>query len=360
MINVIYGFIALSLLILVHELGHFIVARLANVKILTFSLGFGKKLFTFKKGETEYALSLVPIGGYVKLLGDSLEEDIADEDIPRSYVHKPPWVKILIAVTGPLFNILFAFVIFYFVFISGFSVPSTKVGGVEEWSPAYEAGILVGDVIESIDGKLVQEFDDLLEVMSKASAGPLGFTIRRGDHVFNLTITPKEIEAKNLFGETITRKIIGVRSSTDLVKKQETLLGAVPKASYQTWYLSKVTILGLVKLIQGTISPKNVGGPILILQAAGKQAREGAANLIYFIGIISINLGVVNLMPIPILDGGHIMMHAAEMVTRRRLSTKAIDIAQKIGLGIIIVIMVFAFYNDLDRIFNFSRLLGGK
>jgi regulator of sigma E protease len=360
MINIIYGFIALSLLILVHELGHFIVARLANVKVLAFSLGFGKKLLSFKKGETEYAISLVPLGGYVKLLGESLEDEIAEEDISRSYVHKPPWVKMLIAVTGPLFNIIFAFVLFYVVFMSGYSVLSTKVGEVDKGLPAYEAGIRPGDVIASVDGKPVQEFDDLLEVMSKAPAGPLTFVLKRGEETIRLTITPKAMEAKNLFGETISRKIIGVRPSSELIKRKESLVGAVSKAGYQTWYLSKVTVLGLAKLIQGTISPKNIGGPILILQAAGKQAKEGTSNLIYFVGLISINLGVVNLLPIPILDGGHIMFHLVEMVTRRRLSTKAIDIAQKVGLAIIIVIMVFAFYNDLDRIFSFSRFFGGK
>ena len=360
MINVIYGFIALSLLILVHELGHFIVARLANVKVLAFSLGFGKKLIKFTRGETEYALSLIPLGGYVKLLGESIEDEIPEEEIPRSYAHKPPWVKILIAFTGPFFNILFAFLLFYLVFMSGYSVLSTKVGTVEKGLPAYAAGIQAGDVIMSVQGKPVQEFNDLLDAMAAAPEGPLTFGIRRGDRTFDLTIIPKEMESKNLFGETIKRKIIGVAPSSELVTKKETFFGAVSRAVSQTWYLSKVTVLGIVKLIQGSISPKNIGGPILILQAAGKQAKEGASNLIYFVGLISINLGVINLMPIPILDGGHILFHLIELVTRRRLSTKVMDISQKVGLAILILIMVFAFYNDLDRLFTFSRFFGGK
>ena len=360
MINIIYGIIALSLLILVHELGHFIVARLANVKVLAFSLGFGKKLLTFKKGETEYALSLVPLGGYVKLLGESLEDEIAEEDIPRSYVHKPPWVKILIAFTGPLFNIIFAFFLFYIVFLSGYSVLSTKVGTVEKGLPAYEAGIQKGDVIVSLEGKPLSEFGDLMEAMTNAGSGPLRFVIKRDDRTMDLMITPKEMESKNIFGETIKRRIIGVGASEELVKRREGIGGAFSKAATQTYGLSKVTVMGLVKLIQGAISPKNIGGPILILQAAGKQAKEGTNNLIYFIGIISINLGVVNLLPIPILDGGHIMFHLIELVTRRRLSEKTIDYAQKVGMVILIMIMAFAFYNDLDRIFTFSRFFGGK
>ncbi len=360
MVNVIYGIIALSLLILVHELGHFIVARLANVKVLAFSLGFGKKLFTFKKGETEYALSLVPLGGYVKLLGESTEDEIAEEDIPRSYAHKPPWVKILIAFTGPLFNIIFAFLLFYLVFMSGYSVLSTKVGTVEKGLPAYAAGIQPGDVIVAVEGKPLQEFSDLMDAMANVGEGPLKFSVKRDGRLFDVTIKPKEMESKNIFGETIKRRIIGVGASSELVMKKETVTGAASKAFYQTYNLSKVTLIGIVKLVQGSISPKNIGGPILILQAAGKQAKEGTNNLIYFIGIISINLGVVNLLPIPILDGGHIFIHLIELVTRRKLSTKVIDIAQKVGLSILILIMVFAFYNDLDRIFSFSRFFGGK
>jgi regulator of sigma E protease len=359
-VNIIYGFIALSLLILVHEFGHFMVARLANVKVLAFSLGFGKKLLKFKRGETEYALSLVPLGGYVKLLGESTEDEIAEEDIPRSYTHKPAWVKILIAFAGPFFNIVFAFLLFYLVFMSGYSVISTKVGSAEKGLPAYEAGIRQGDIIMSADGKPVEEFGDLMEAMSVAGEGPLKFVVKRDGQILNLTIAPKLMESKNLFGEPIKRKIIGVTPSSDLVTRKETFAGAASRAAYQTYNLSKITLLGIVKLIQGSISPKNIGGPILILQAAGKQANEGVSSLIYFVGLISINLGVVNLLPIPILDGGHILFHFIELITRRRLSDKAMEIAQKVGLAILILIMVFAFYNDLDRIFTFSRFFGGK
>ncbi len=349
--SIIYGIIALSLLILVHELGHFLMARIANVKVLTFSLGFGKKLLSFKKGETEYALSLVPLGGYVKLLGESPEEEVREEDVPRSYAHKPPFVKILIAFSGPFFNLIFAALLFYVVFVSGYSVLSTKVGGVEKGYPAYAAGIKEGDIIVNIEGKEINEWSDIMETMVGAGPGPLRFTVKRNGSLVNMVIAPKETVSKNIFGEPISRKVIGITASNEMVSKKDTLMGAATKAVYQTYNLSKITVLGIVKLIMGSISPKNVGGPLLILEVAGKQAKEGVTSLIYFVAIISINLGIINLLPIPILDGGHILFHVIEIVTRRKMSQRWIDVAQKVGMGILVAVMVLAFFNDIMRIF---------
>lgn len=360
MLNIVYGFIALSLLILVHELGHFLVARLANVKVITFSLGFGKKLLKYRKGETEYALSAVPLGGYVKLLGESPDDEVPEEEKNRSYHQKPPLVRMAIAFVGPLFNIIFAFVLFYFVFLSGYSVLSTKVGTVEKDYPAYKAGIMEGDVIVAIEGKPIQEWTELMDVLAAAPARELRFTVRRSEKITDIMITPKEAESKNIFGETATRKVIGITASNDFFTKQENLASAATKAFYQTYNVSKITILGIVKLIQGTISPQNIGGPILILEMAGKQAKEGKKNLIYFVAIISINLGVINLLPIPILDGGHILFYLIEIITRRRLSQKTVEIAQKVGMAVLILVMVFAFYNDLNRMFDFKRFIGGR
>ncbi len=349
--NVVYGFIALSLLILVHELGHYLVARLANVKVLAFSLGFGKKLINIKKAETEYAISAVPLGGYVKLLGESPDDEVKEEEISRSYSHKPPFVRILIAFAGPFFNIIFAFFLFYCVFLSGYNVLSTKVGKVETGYPAYEAGIREGDMISSINGQSITEWSELMDLVSNSKAHILTFTVNRNGSTIDYQISPKEIESKNIFGETIKRKVIGITASNEFLTKKETLIGAVGKAGIQTYNLTRITIVGIVKLIEGSISPKQVGGPLLILEVAGKQAKEGAKNLIYFIAIISINLAVINLLPIPILDGGHIMFHLVEIIIRRKISQRFIDIAQKAGMGVLLAIMVLAFFNDLMRIF---------
>lgn len=350
-ISIIYGIIALSLLIFVHELGHYIVARLSDVKVLAFSLGFGKKLVSIRRGETEYAISAIPLGGYVKLLGESPDDEIKEEEMHRAYSNKPPLIKMLIAFTGPFFNIVFAFILFYIVFISGYTVLSTKVGGVEKGYPAYEAGIQQGDVIVKIDGEAVSEWSELMEVMSKTEKTPLMFTVKRGDKTLDLMISPKVIEGKNIFGEKITRRVIGVTASNDFMKRKEDPLNAVPKAVYQTYFLSKITVVGIIKLIEGSISPKQIGGPLLILEVAGKQAKEGKKNLIYFVAIISINLAIINLLPIPILDGGHILFHLIELITRRKVSQRFIDISQKVGMGILIAVMALAFFNDIMRMF---------
>jgi regulator of sigma E protease len=349
--SIVYGLVALSFLILVHELGHFLVARMANVKVITFSLGFGKKLLKFRKGETEYALSLVPLGGYVKLLGESEDDEVTEEDLPRSYSSKPPLVRMAIAFAGPLFNLIFAGLIFYVVFLSGYTVLSTKVGSVQPDFPAYTAGIKEGDVITHIDGKAIAEWADLMNEMSRAGNRPVKFTVKRGADSVDFLITPKEVEGKNIFGETIKRKVIGVTASSDFVTKKETVAGAFTKACYQTYHLTRVTAEGIVKLVAGSISPKNIGGPLMIFDIAGKQAKEGGKNLAYFVAIISINLGIVNLLPIPILDGGHILFHMIELITRRRVSRKWVEITQKIGMGILICIMVLAFFNDIMRMF---------
>jgi regulator of sigma E protease len=359
LISVLYALIALSILIFVHELGHYLMARLAKVKVLVFSLGFGKKLLHFTKGDTEYALSAVPLGGYVKLLGESPDEAVPEEEIPRSYSHKPPLVKILIAFSGPFFNVLFACLVFFVIFLSGHSVLSTKVGSVEKGFPADIAGIKTGDIITSLDGTKIEEWPELMEIMAKSEIKPLRFGVRRGGQELETLITPREIEGSNIFGEKIKRKVIGIVASNDFLQRKETLGGAVSKAVSQTYMLSELTVVGIYKLIVGSISPKNIGGPLLILEAAGKQAKEGKRNFAYFIALISINLAVVNLLPIPILDGGHILFYVIEIVTRRRISQRTIEIAQKVGITLLVAIMALAFFNDLDRLFNIKRFFGG-
>jgi len=360
MISFLYFLIALALLILVHEFGHFLVARLFNIKILTFSIGFGKKLLRFKRGETEYAISAVPMGGYVKLLGESPDEEISEEEKSRSFSHKPPYVRILIALAGPLFNILLALFVFYFVSIIGYSVPSARVGKVAPNTPAQAAGIQAGDIIVKINGKEIKEFLDIASSIDQTQGETVEVALDRAGSPVNLTIKPMTIEEKDIFGDQYRRKILGIERSDEVIKRRQNPAQAVGLAFHMTWEYSRITVVGIVKIIQGSISPKNIGGPVLIFQEASKRAKKGIGDFVFFFALISINLGIINLLPIPVLDGGHILFNAVEMVIRRKISIKVQEVAQTVGLVILLMIMVFAFYNDFDRIFDFGKYFHGK
>ncbi|MDD3845804.1 MAG: RIP metalloprotease RseP [Syntrophorhabdaceae bacterium] len=360
MISFLYFLIALALLILVHEFGHFMVARIFNIKVLTFSIGFGKKLFRFKRGETEYAISAVPMGGYVKLLGESPDEEIKEEEESRSFSHKPPYVRILVAMAGPLFNILLALFVFYFVSIAGYNVPSARVGKVAENTPAQAAGIKAGDLIVKIDGKEVREFLDVASSIEKAPGDTVEVTLDRAGTPVILTIKPMVIEEKDIFGDPYKRKILGIERSDEVVKRSQSPGAAVGLSLYMTWEYSRITVVGIAKIIQGSISPKNIGGPVLIFQEASKRAKKGIGDFVFFFALISINLGIINLLPIPVLDGGHILFNAVEIVIRRKISRRVQEVAQTVGLVVLLLIMVFAFYNDFDRIFDFGKYFHGR
>ncbi len=360
MISFLYFLIALALLILVHEFGHFIVARIFDIKVLTFSIGFGKKLVRHVRGETEYAISIVPMGGYVKLLGESPDEEVPEEEKSRSFSHKPPYVRILVALAGPLFNVLLALVVFYFISIIGYNVPSARVGKVADNMPAQAAGIKKGDIITKIDGKPINEFLDIASSIEKTESDTVKVTVDRAGAPIEFTVKPTTIQEKDVFGEPFTRKILGIERSDEVIKKRQSPIKAVPLSFYMTWEYSRITVVGVVKIIQGTISPKNIGGPVLIFQEASKRAKKGFGDFVLFFALISINLGVINLLPIPVLDGGHILFNTIEIIIRRRIPQKAQEVAQTVGLVILLLIMVFAFYNDFDRIFDFGKLFHGK
>ena len=351
--SIFYGLITLSILIVVHELGHFFLAHISNVRVLTFSVGFGRKVLRLKKGETEYAISLFPLGGYVKLLGESPGEELREEDLPWSYSHKSPSIKLLIAFSGPLANFLFAVLVFFILLATGYNVLTTKVGGVEKGYPAQEAGIKEGDRIVAIDGKRVEEWGELTEILNSKNEGEsVTVTVKRGDRLIDFVLTPKVMEGKNIFGERKTRKVIGITASNEFVVKREKVLDAVVKSVNQTVNLTALTIIGIWKLIKGAVSPSELGGPLMIMEVAGKQAKEGKRNFLYFLALISINLSVINLLPIPVLDGGYILFHLLEMFLRKRLSIQWMEVSQKIGMGVLVAIMVLAFFNDIIRIFH--------
>jgi len=344
--------IVLGILIFVHELGHFLLAKRLGVGVLTFSLGFGPKLIGRRFGETQYQISAVPLGGFVKLIGENPEEEVKEEDRHRSFSAAPIWKRALIISAGPFFNFFLAVALFSTINLFGIPYLPSKIGEVSPGLPAERAGLKKGDLVLSIDGKEVSKWDDLSKMIRNSNGKDLLIKVKRNGEILEIKITPKLSTQKNLFGEEIQTFIIGITPSDEIIVQKVGPLEAMSKGLSQTWYGIKLTVVTIVKLIERVIPAKTIGGPILIAQLAGEQARRGFLSLVLFTAILSINLGVINLFPIPILDGGHFLFLGLEAVLRRPISIKKMEIAQQIGLIFIILLMLFAFYNDLIRIFS--------
>ena len=343
--------VVLGVLIFVHELGHFLVAKWSGVTVLKFSLGFGPRLLGIKRGDTEYLLSLIPLGGYVKMLGEDPEDEVSQDKLAGSFASQPVSKRMAIVLAGPSSNLLLAIVIFTLVYaFAGIPVLTTEIGSVSAESPAEQAGILTGDKVLSINGEEMESWDELSSTIEKHGENPLALRIQRGEEVMDVTVTPKVTEIKNLFGEPIKRPVIGVSASGKSSIKEVNPLYAGYHSLLQTWNLSKLFFLTIVKLIERVVPLQTLGGPILIAQMAGQQAAEGLLNLIYFTALISVNLAILNLLPIPVLDGGHLLFFTIEAILGRPVALKKIEIAQKVGMVFLLVLMVFVFYNDIMRL----------
>jgi regulator of sigma E protease len=440
--NSIFVFLAaLAALIFVHELGHFLIARRCGVEVEKFSLGFGPKIFGFTQGKTDYMISAIPLGGYVKMKGEDPKEELTDQT--GSFSGAPVNHRLAIAFGGPLFNILFAIAIYVVVYMNGAPNLSTAIGTVKEGSPAEIAGLQSGDKIVGIDGTEVRFWEKLQEVVHKSPGKRMDFTIERGEtQVINLLITPVSEETTNLFGEKEKVGLIGVtplvqkvtyiakdseaekagfnledrvlsidshpfrgwmdlkkyavdkpgqkvvfkvtRDGSELdipitprpktVKDQEGksieigelglgltgemilerygVLGAIQRSFEETIRLTYLIGQSIKKMIFGTVPADSIGGPILIFQIYDEQAEQGFNQTIRLTALLSINLGLLNLLPIPILDGGHILFFLIEAIKGKPVSERNRERAQQVGFFMLISLMVFAFYNDIMRIIS--------
>lgn len=344
--------VVLGILIFVHELGHFLVAKWSGVGVLKFSLGFGPKLVGRKYGETEYVLSAIPLGGYVKLLGESDDAELSEEDQKRSFLNQSVYKKIAIVAAGPICNFLFAMVAFSVIFGLGISVPTSRIGDIQEGSPAQVAGLKGGDLIREIDGQAIVHWEEMAEVIRSSGGKTLKLVIERDEELLEKTVTPRSTETETIFGEPAETYVIGVTMSSELVMDRKGPLGSVIAGVGQTWLWTKLTYMGIAKIIQRVVSPKELGGPILIAKMSGDMARQGIIPFIFFMAVLSVNLGVLNLLPIPVLDGGHLMFFAVELVTKREVSLKVRETAQTAGFFILIVLIFWVTYNDIVRIWG--------
>jgi regulator of sigma E protease len=352
-ITLISFIILLSVLIFVHELGHFLAARIAGVGVLKFSLGFGPKIIGKKIGETEYVLSWIPLGGFVKLLGESGNEELSPEDEKKSFFKKSKWKRMLIILAGPVFNFLLALVIFIIVSMYGLPNLTADVGEVQKESAAFEAGMISGDKIIAIDDKKVVFWEEIKPIIAESKGKEMEVAVERGAEKKHLLIKPRLSKSKNIFGEEISTYLIGVSPAGNTIIERKNPWDAIIASVGKTWEISKLTVISVVKMLEGVISPRTLGGPIFIAQIAGAQVKEGIIPFILFMAILSINLGVINLFPIPVLDGGHIFFYLIEIVTRREISIKVKEMSQQIGFVILLMLMLFVVFIDVERL-NFK------
>lgn len=335
----------LGILIFIHELGHFITAKKLNVKVEIFSIGMGPKIFGFTRGETEYRFSAVPIGGYVKMAGEDIEEMLKDDpsakknDDPRSFYNQSILKRSLIIVAGSLSNILLGLIIFFMIFISGVPTLTTKIGTVQENSPAERAGIKSNDRITAIDTIPVSKWEEMTNIIQKSAGKKLILTIKRDGADIELEIIP-EMQGKTNIG------IIGVRDARDFIKERFDPITSIGKAFDQTWMIGTSIIKGIYLMLAGKIEAE-ISGPIGIIKITGEQAKQGFLHLMFFVALLGINLGVINLFPILPLDGGYLLFMLIEKIKGSPVKLKHQLIAQQIGWALLLFLLFFATYRDI-------------
>lgn len=346
---IIVSIIVLSFLIFFHESGHFLVARFFGVKVEVFSVGFGKKIWTKTYNGTEYAISAIPLGGYVKMKGqdDLNPNEISNDD--DSYNTKAPWKKICILFAGSGANILLAFILYIFIGFYGITTILPTIGKTIDNSPAYKAGLMQGDTILKINGNEIKTWRDLSQNISNQTQ-EINIEYKRGNKTFQTTITPEMKDSKNIFGEDVKQGFIGIVAKGDIARVRYGISEIIPYAIDETIFAAKLIVLSLQKIIIGILPINQLGGPIAIVQAIAQAQEAGFIALLGLSALISINLGILNLLPIPALDGGHIVFTLYEWFTKRPLNE---NIAYKLtifGWIVLFGLMILGLYNDIGRI----------
>jgi regulator of sigma E protease len=349
-VGIFTALIILSFLIFFHELGHFTAARFFGVQVDVFSIGFGRKLFTKQIGKTQWTLSMIPLGGYVKMKGqdDSNPSFVSyDED---SYNIKKPWQRIIILLAGPFANFLLAFILYLSISFIGVPKLLAVVGDINHTQPAYQAGVKVGDRITQINGKRITYWEDIGESIQN-NPSQLYITLLRENKFIDLTIVPELQKVQNRFNETVERKIIGIKP--DINATTSVTYGVKQGLEYaytQTENASMLIVKGLQKLLSGLVPMEQLGGVVSIVDVTAKASSVGIISLLFFTALISVNLGVLNLLPIPALDGGHIMFNLYEMISKRKPNEEIMYKLTIMGWAILLGMMVLGLYNDINRL----------
>ena len=351
----------LSIVVFFHELGHFLVARWAGVKVVTFSLGFGPELVGFNdRHGTRWKISLVPLGGYVRFFGDDTEAstpsaevlaNMTEEERAGSFHHKKVGARAAIVAAGPIANFILAILIFTCLFtFLGKPSTSARVDKVQANSAAADAGFKVGDVVTAIDGSKIDSFTDMQRIVGTHAGEKLTFTVKRDGTTVQLTGTPQLREVKDAFGNTQQLGVLGITRQTapgDTLTERVDPATAMWLGVKETWFVVDRTLAYIGGVFTGRESADQIGGPLRIAQISGQVATIGLAALIHLSAVLSISIGLLNLFPVPLLDGGHLLFYAVEAVRGRPLSERAQEMGFRIGLGLVLMLMVFATYHDI-------------
>jgi regulator of sigma E protease len=339
----------LSLLIFLHELGHYTAARFFGVYVEVFSIGFGKKLASFQWLGTQWQFSAIPLGGYVKMKGqDDLDPTRISSD-NDSYNSKKPWQRIIILLAGPVANFVTAWILFYAIALGGPQTLSPVIGKVLKDSPAYIAGLQENDTVLSINGTAITQWDELSHTI-KSSTGTLILAVERNNTRLFMSLTPKITESTNIFKESIQQRMVGIAPSGTTHTLQLGFIDTITYASQQTYDTSFVIFQSVQKLLTGIVPAKEVGGVVSIVQITADATTYGWMSLFFFAALISVNLGVLNLLPIPALDGGHIVFNLYEII-RRKAPSEAVITQLTIGGWVILLgLMTLGLYNDITRL----------
>ncbi len=348
MSSLIYFIIVLGVLVIVHEFGHFITAKHLGVRVEKFSIGFGPKLCSAKYGDTEYLISAIPLGGYVKMTGEDPSEKMTGarcEFLSRSVFDR---FKIILA--GPLLNYILAFVVFSVIFMFGSPTMTTEVGSLLKDYPALSSGIKTGDKILSVDGKNVKYWEDMTEMIRAHKEGPVSLSVKRDGAVMDIIINPIVRKTKDIFGKPVSVALIGIGPSQNIEKVRYGFLASINMGAKKLIQLTEITYKALWSILTGRLSLKeSMTGPIGIFVITGQAAKMGFLYILHLMGILSASLAIFNVLPFPVLDGGHILFLAIEKVRGKPLSLKAQEAVMNAGISLLILFTVYVFYNDIIK-----------